>query len=251
MKQASVRFYAELNDFLVPSSRMQTLTYSFDVGGSVKDMIESLGVPHTEVDLILVNGEPVNFTYRVQDADKISVYPRFHSLEISPAAHLQAQPSGELRFAADGNLGRLAGYLRMLGFDTLYRSDYRDDELAQVSADEGRILLTRDRGVLMRSIVSRGYCVRETDPHRQLIEILQSFNLIPSIFPFRRCIHCNALLQPAEKRSVSDRLLPQTKQHYDEFYICPQCKRIYWKGSHYRHMLRFIDNIVDRVRSLE
>ena len=243
MKQAHVRLYAELNDFLPPGRNRRTTTCRFDVSGSVKDMIESIGVPHTEVDLILVNGEPAEFEYLVRDGDRISVYPRFQSLDISTLAHLRPQPLREARFVADTHLGRLAAYLRMLGFDTLYHNDYRDEELAQLSASECRILLTRDRGLLKRTIVTRGYCLRNTDPARQLAEVLQRFDLIPASAPFRRCMHCNAVLRPAEKEAISDRLLPETKRHYDEFFMCPQCARIYWKGSHYRRMLRLIESV--------
>lgn len=244
MKQAHIRFYAELNDFLLPPRRMQTIPYSFDVSGSVKDVIESFGVPHTEVDLILANGQPVDFSYGVQDGDRISVYPAFRSINISPVEHLREQLHPELRFVADAHLGRLAAYLRMLGFDTLYRRDYEDKELAQISARERRILLTRDRGLLMRTVVTWGYCLRATDPSRQLAEVVRQFDLIPSICPFRRCMHCNALLQRTEKEAISDRLLPQTRQHYDEFFICPECHRVYWKGSHYRRMTRLIESTV-------
>ncbi len=241
MKEAHVRFYAELNDFLPPESRMRDTIYSFEVSGSVKDVIESIDVPHTEVDLILANSEPVDFAYRVQNGDRISVYPTFQSLDISPVAHLRPQLLRELRFVADTHLGRLAAYLRMLGFDILYRNDYRDEDLARLSAGEKRILLTRDRGLLKRSIVVRGYCLRATDPRLQLVEVFQHFDLIGSIAPFRRCIHCNGLLQPTRKELVSDRLLPQTKRYFSEFYICPECNRIYWKGSHYRRMQRLIE----------
>ena len=244
MKQAGVRFYADLNDFLPPEKRARTMTYSFHVSGSVKDMIESLGVPHTEVDLILANGQAVDFTYQVQDGDTISVYPEFQSIDISPHAHLRPQPPAEMRFVADTHLGRLAAYLRMLGFDTLYRNDYADDELAKLSAAEDRILLTRDRGLLMRTVVTRGYCLRATQPARQLAELLQRFDLARAIMPFRRCMHCNAMLQPISKEIINDRLLPRTRQHFHEFYNCPQCGRIYWKGSHYRRMRQFIDSVI-------
>ena len=243
MKRAGVRFYAQLNDFLPPERRTRTITCTFDVSGSVKDMIESLGVPHTEVDLILVDGQAVDFTYRVQEGDRISVYPEFQSIDISPHAHLRPQPLPEIRFVADTHLGRLAAYLRMLGFDTLYRNDYADEELATLSADENRILLTRDRGLLMRAVVTRGCYLRNTEPVRQLAELLQRFDLARAITPFRRCMHCNAVLRPIPKETISDRLLPQTRQHFNEFYNCPQCGRIYWKGSHYRRMRRLIESV--------
>lgn len=244
MKQAHFRFYAELNDFLLPPTRMQTITYTFDVSGSVKDVIESFGVPHTEVDLILANGEPVDFSYSVQDGDRISVYPAFRSVDISPVEHLRAQLPPELHFVADAHLGRLAAYLRMLGFDTLYRRDYEDEELAQISVREKRILLTRDRGLLMRTVITWGYCLRATDPSRQLAEVVRHFDLTPSISPFRRCMHCNSVLQKTNKEAISDRLLPQTREHFHEFFSCPECHRIYWKGSHYRRMTRLIESVM-------
>jgi uncharacterized protein with PIN domain len=249
MKQAFVRFYGQLNDLLPREMKKQTITYTFDVSGSVKDVIESIGVPHTEVDLILANGKPTDFTYRVQENDRISVYPAYQSLDLSSLVHLQPQPLPESCFIADTHLGRLAGYLRMLGFDTLYRNDYQDGELAQLSGEK-RILLTRDRGLLMRTTVIRGYLVRATAPRAQLVEVIQRFDLTSSMAPFRRCIHCNALLRPAPKELVSARLLPQTKQHYEEFYICPECNRVYWKGSHYRRMQTLIETVTDQAKRL-
>jgi hypothetical protein len=243
MKRAGVRFYAELNDFLPPEKTARTITCSFDVSGSVKDMIESLGVPHTEVDLILANGEPVGFSYRVQQGDRISVYPEFRSIDISQQVRLRPQPLHDMRFVADTHLGRLASYLRMLGFDTLYKNDYADEDLARLSANEDRILLTRDRGLLMRTAVKRGCYLRSTEPAQQLVELLERFDLARAINPFRRCMHCNEMLRQVSKETISDRLQPQTRQHFDEFYICPQCGRIYWKGSHYRRMRRLIESV--------
>jgi uncharacterized protein len=244
MKRVEVRFYAQLNDFLLPSQQARQLTWNFEVPGSVKDMIESLGVPHTEVDLILANGEPVDFDHRLQDGDKIAVYPAFRSLDLSPVTHLQRHPLRSPQFIADTHLGRLAAYLRMLGFDTLYSNGYQDEELAKRSAREERILLTRDTGLLMRTIVGRGYYLRAIHPAKQVLEVLERFDLTPLLKPFSRCMHCNALLQATSKEAVSDRLLPETKQYYDEFFICPDCDRIYWKGSHYQRMQRFIESLL-------
>lgn len=246
MKHANIRFYAELNDFLPPERRNRTTSYAFTVSGSVKDMIEALGVPHTEIDLILANGESVDFSYRVQHGDRISVYPVFEAIDISPLVRLRPQPLRDPRFVVDTHLGRLTAYLRMVGFDTAYRHEHDDEGLAKISANERRILLTRDRGLLKRNLVIRGYCVRATNPREQLIEVLQRFDLVGSMTPFRRCVHCNALLRPTQKELIGDRLLPETKQSYDEFFVCPGCNRIYWKGSHYRRMQRFLDTIVER-----
>jgi uncharacterized protein with PIN domain len=245
-KQATVRFYAELNDFLAPWRRGGTTSYAFEVSGSIKGMIETLGVPHTEVDLILVNGEPEDFTYRLRNGDRISVYPVFESIDISALVRCRPQPLRESRFVADTHLGRLVRYLRMLGFDTEYRDDTQDEELAAISSNERRILLTRDRGLLKRNVVTRGYWVRATDSREQLEEVLQRFDLSGAIAPFSRCVHCNSLLRPTQKPLICHRLPPKTAQCYEEFHVCPGCERIYWKGSHYRRMQRFLEELLAR-----
>ena len=144
----------------------------------------------------------------------------------------------------DRGIPELTGYLRMLGFDTWYQRDSTDEKLAAISAGEDRILLTRDRGLLKRNIVTRGYFVQTADPSRQLVEVIQEFDLIQRMRPFRRCIHCNGILQPVPKEAVIDRLLPETRQYYDEFFLCPRCGHIYWKGSHYRRMKQFIESVI-------
>jgi uncharacterized protein with PIN domain len=243
MKQAYFRFYAELNDLIPAERRQVTCSHCFLAQTSVKDMIESLGVPHTEIDLILANGESVDFSYMLQDGDYVSVFPVFESLDITPLVRVRPQPLREPRFVLDGHLGRLARYLRMLGFDTLYRNDYADEELARISSEERRILLTRDPGLLKRSVITHGYCIRESDPTRQLLRVLHRFDLYGAITPFVRCLRCNALLQPVRKEDVLDRLLPMTKETHDEFQICPECDRVYWKGSHYKRMRQFVERL--------
>ena len=243
MSHATFRFYAELNDFLPKNRRFTAFPVPFELPASVKHMIESLGVTHTEVDLILVNGEPVDFSYIVQHGDRISVYPVFESLDISPAAHLRPEPLRRPRFVLDAHLGRLAVYLRMLGFDSLYRNDYEDGELALVSSQEIRILLTRDRGLLKRSLVSRGYYVREKEPRRQAVEVVQRFDLRSAFKPFTRCLRCNGLLEPAQEDTVAGQLLPGTQKHFHEFSRCRSCGQVYWKGAHYQRMLKLIESI--------
>lgn len=181
MARADFIFYAELNDFLTPSRKLVSFTHVFEGRGSIKDMIESLGVPHTEVALILVNGESVDFSYLVQDGDQISVYPVSESSHITPIVIVRPKPLLVPRFVLDIHLGKLAIALRMLGFDTLYRNDYTDEELAQISSTQGRILLTRDRGVLMRSVVTHGYYVRATHPPQQVVEVLRRFDLFEAV----------------------------------------------------------------------
>jgi uncharacterized protein with PIN domain/molybdopterin converting factor small subunit len=243
MKLARVRFFAQLNDFLPQEKRGREMEYEFEVSGSVKDAIEALGVPHTEIDIIVVNGESVDFSYRLRDGDRVSVYPVFQSIDVPSLVHLRPQVPSDMHFILDTHLGKLAAYLRMLGFDTKYSNAFEDDELAQISSQEGRILLTRDQGLLKRSIIAHGYWVRATMPREQVVEIVNYFDLVPRMIPFRRCMHCNGLLEGVSKERIIDRLQPETRQHHDEFYICPDCERIYWKGSHYDRMRNFIEKI--------
>ena len=244
MSQATFRFYAELNDFLPPDKRQVEFVHPFKGRVSIKDMIEALGAPHTEIDLILVNGASVDFSYVVQKDDRISVYPMFESFDIAPLLRLRPKPLRDPRFVLDTHLGKLAAYLRMLGFDALYRNDYEDGELAFLSSAELRTLLTRDRGLLKRNMVTHGYCVREMDPLRQLDEVVRRFDLYRLVVPFRRCIRCNGLLEPVPKEAILDRLPPQTAHYYDEFRMCQACGQIYWKGSHYERMRRLIDEVL-------
>jgi uncharacterized protein len=250
MPWVSIRFYAELGDFLPAGRRQVAFAHAVKEHVSVKDLVESLGVPHTEVDLILVNGESVEFSYRVQDGDRISVYPMFESLDITPLLRVRPQPLREPRFVLDTHLGKLAGYLRLLGFDTLYRNDYPDPLLVQISHREGRILLTRDRGVLKHRLVTHGYYVWETDPTCQVVEVLRRFDLAGAVAPFRRCMRCNGLLEPVAKERITDQLQPKTRLYYDEFRQCAGCGRVYWKGSHHERMQRFVESTLSQVQQI-
>lgn len=240
MTELTFRFYAELNDFLPAERRGVAFTYPYPGRAAIKDVIEAVGVPHTEVDLILVDGQSVDFAYVVQPGDGISVYPVFESLDIGPLNRLRPQPLRETRFVLDIHLGRLASHLRLLGFDTLYRNDYEDEELARISSSERRILLTRDVGLLKRSLVTHGYFVRATNPRQQTAEVLRRFDLFGQISPFRRCLRCNGVLRPVDKEVIVGRLPGEASRQYDEFRLCESCQRIYWKGSHYERLEQFI-----------
>lgn len=244
MKRAHFRFYAELNDFLPPARRGVAFPHEFHVGPSVKDVIESLGVPHTEIDLILADGESVDFAWILRDGARVSVYPVFESIDIAPVLRVRPAPLREVRFVLDVHLGRLARYLRMLGFDARWRNDAPDEELARCSAAEHRILLTRDSGLLKRRIVSHGYRVREADPRRQLAEVVRRLDLTRAIAPFRRCLCCNALLEAVRKEDVADALPPRVRERHGAFRRCPSCGRVYWAGSHHRKMERLISDLV-------
>ena len=249
MPIAHFRFYEELNDFLPPSQRKVTFEHEWHGADSIKHLIESIGVPHTEVDLIVVNGASVDFAYRPQDGDRISVYPVFESIDISPVTRLRPQPLRETRFVADGHLGRLAAYLRMLGFDTWWQFDADDATLAKVSSDEHRILLTRDRGLLKRGLVTHGYYIRANLPRDQLREVIERFDLQRAANPFTRCLMCNGLLQPVAIDEIKDQLLSDTICHYREFWRCARCGKVYWQGSHYRRMAQLLEEVLATSRT--
>jgi uncharacterized protein with PIN domain len=235
-KHAELRFYAELRDFLSADRRSGLVTRTFDVAGSVKDMIEACGVPHTEVAVILANGEAVDFSYRVRDGDHIAVYPPFRVFEIEPAQLVSPAPLQEPRFVLDGHLGKLARYLRLLGFDSTYDVAWTDPELIVMSTGETRALLTRDVGLLMHAKLTHGYFVRATDPRTQVTEVARRFDLAPLVDAFTRCMACNGILAIVEKEKVVDRLPPRTRERHDEFQTCLDCGRIYWQGSHHAQL---------------
>lgn len=241
MSTATFRFYGDLNDFLPQDRRQVTLEYPLNGPVAVKHPIEAMGVPHTEVTLILANSTPVDFSYLVQADDHISVYPAFSSLiSISgpPLRPALPHPPG---FVVDVHLGRLATYLRLLGFDTLYPDDHDDENLAEIAHLEKRILLTRDVRLLMRSKVIFGYWLRTKDSRKQLLDVIRRFQLQDAIQPWRRCLRCNGELKSVAKEKILHRLEPKTKKYYHDFQICTSCEQIYWKGSHYRPLLRFVE----------
>ena len=244
MSSAEFRFYSELNDFLPHNKRYKYNHLTFNGRQTVKHLIESIGIPHTEVDLILVSGKSEDFSYLVQDGDVISVYPVFESLDISAENKLRPEPLREPKFVLDTHLGRLAAYLRLLGFDALYRNDYDDQVLAEISHKEKRICLTRDRGLLKRNLITHGYCLRSTDSRQQVKEILRRFDLFRIAKPFQRCVRCNGMLENVKKEEIVDQLLPQTRRYYNEFKYCTECGQIYWEGSHFQRMNRFIESIL-------
>jgi len=246
-----LRFYAELNDLLPQDRRHRTFAHTLERRAAVKDLIEALGVPHTEVDLILVNGESVGFGHLVRPDDRISVYPVFESLDITPLVRVRPEPLRVTRFVVDGHLGRLAAYLRLLGFDTLYKNDYRDEELSRISRDERRILLTRDRGLLKRAMVTHGYCVRSQKPREQIVEVLRRFHLARSVSLGRRCVRCNGLLAPVEKVEIIDQLEPLTRRYYTDFCRCDTCGHVYWPGSHYARLQQFVEETLARCETNE
>jgi uncharacterized protein len=232
-KNARFRFFGPLNDFLPPDRREIEFSLQFQGSQSAKHLFESCGAPHVEVAVVTANGETVESSYLVQDGDGIEVRP--FTLPV-PAA----RPA---RFVLDNHLGKLAAYLRLVGFDIAYRNNLQDPELAQIASLEQRILLTRDRRLLMRAAVRQGYCVRSEWPRRQVVEILERYGLFAEITFLGRCVHCNTLLEPVTKQQILERLQPLTRQYFDEFQRCPGCDQVYWQGSHVTHIQEFIEDL--------
>jgi uncharacterized protein with PIN domain/sulfur carrier protein ThiS len=244
MAQATFCFKAELDHFFPPHKKGVIFTHEFKERPSIKDAIESLGVPHTEVYAIVVNEKAVDFSYIIQDSDRIIIHPISTASEISLDIQLQPPQPNLIRFVLDVHLGKLASLLRMLGFDTLYRNDYEDAELAEISATEKRMILTRDKGVLMRNKVTYGYYVRETHPEKQILEVLQRFDLFDSVKPFQRCIRCNGNIKQVDKALILDQIPPQIRREIEEFHRCTNCSQIYWQGSHTQRMEQAIEKFI-------
>jgi len=242
--EATFRFYAELNDFLPPERRQKEIPYRFHVAPSVKDAIEALGVPHVEVDLIVVNGVSVGFDHRLADGHRVSVYPVFESLDIASAVRLRGAPLRRTAFVADVHLRRLARFLRLLGFDTLHSNDFDDSELVELSVGQRRILLTRDRQLLKHGRVSHGYWVRSTDPIQQAREVIRRFDLADRVRPFSRCPACNGELVAVDKATVADRIPPKTARWLDDYTRCRVCGKLYWRGTHFERIERLIGRIL-------
>lgn len=247
---AEFRFYAELNDFLAQERRHVAFPREIGTGASVKDMIEALGVPHTEVDVILANGAPVDFAYLLEDGDRVSVYPPFATLEVPAGARLQPPPPAEPRFVLDAHLGRLGRYLRLLGFDSLHRNDYADATLAAITS-EGRILLTRDLDLLKRRAVIHGYYVRATDPRLQVLEVARRFRLANQLRPFVRCMACNGMLEEVEAVEVAAEVPEGTRRYADDFRRCNGCGQVFWRGAHYPRLAQIVEEVRGSGRAAE
>lgn len=204
-------------------------------------MIEACGVPHTEVELIVVDGRSVGFDYQVRDADRIAVYPVFESFDVGPLVRLRPEPLREVRFVLDVHLGRLARFLRLLGFDTAFDPGWDDPDLVRISTDEHRILLTRDVELLKHGSLTHGSFIRATEPERQVTEVVRRFHLANRIDPFTRCMVCNGRLVDVPKTDVVDRLPPRTAEHVEGFRECDACGRVFWRGPHSKRLDRIIE----------
>jgi uncharacterized protein with PIN domain/sulfur carrier protein ThiS len=246
MTSATFRFFDELNDFLPAERQRQSFTCECARGATVKHMIEALGVPHTEVELVLLNGESVGLERVILDSDRLAVYPKFDALEISPLLKVRAQPLRVLRFVADAHLGGLARLLRMSGFDTLYDNALEDGEIAEIAAQHGRIVLTRDRDLLKRRIISHGCYVHALKPSLQLRELFERLDLARSARPFSLCLHCNLPLHELSPELARPMVPPRIAALHSHFLHCAACQRVYWEGSHWRDMSALLAPLLKR-----
>ena len=245
-REARMRFYAELNDFLPEHRRQREFIYSFSGTPSVKDTIEAVGIPHTEIDVILVDGKSVDFAHLLQGGERVAVYPVFERCDVSTVTRLRPAPLRETRFIADVHLGTLARNLRLLGFDTAWERDLDDDTIIDRASRERRIILTRDKGILKNGNVTRGHWLRSTDPDEQLEEIVRGLDLAGSIEPYVRCMECNGELEDIARSEAARSVPLQVFLVYPEFKRCRRCGRVYWRGTH----LRRLDEVVERARSM-
>lgn len=242
-----LKFHGDLAFFLGSRAGGEIIERSLGEKTSVKDVIESSGVPHPEVDLILVNRQPVGFDHGLEQNADIDVYPVESLHTHFEQNHLQVRSTEH--FLADGHLGKLARNLRLLGFDVAYDPQAQDRQLLQRMTRENRALLTRDRRLLMHAIVETGYCPRSQNADAQTIEVIRRFDLFGSINPFTRCLRCNAPLQKVTKAEVIEKLEPLTKIYYEQFRRCTGCGQIYWPGSHFSKLQKRLEQIRTQIAS--
>lgn len=244
MVTATFRFYGPLNDFLPPERRRLAFDSACAQSATVKHMIEALGVPHTEVEIVLVNGESAGFGQRLKDGDRVAVYPAFGAFDVRSLSRVREHPLRVVRFIADAHLGGLARLLRMAGFDTLYRNHLDDSEIEAIAAREQRIVLSRDLELLKRRSVALGCYVRSLKPELQLREIFNRFDLSRSARPFTRCLVCNVPLRAIDKEFVFQRIPPSIRANFEHFTTCDACQRVFWKGSHWQRMHELVDAVI-------
>ncbi len=237
MPRVQVRVFQELNDHLPPARRGRVIEVDAAPGETVKSIVENLGVPHTEIDLITVEGESVPLWYQPPEAARINVYPMFERFDISGLTRVRREPLRQPRFELDVHLGKLARLLRMCGLDAEYRPPFDDAVLIDRALAEHRILLSRDREIFKYRRVTHGYWLRSQEPRQQLEEVIDRLDLRRHLRVFTRCMSCNGELEPVDKADIANRLLPRTAEYYDEFKRCSRCDKLYWKGSHYERML--------------
>jgi len=247
LASARFQFHPLLSPLLDRRFRYDPYLYHFKDSPSVKDAIEACGVPHTEVDVVLANGQSVTFDFRLQDGISVKIVPFGVLSDQQGLVHLSPPTSDPATFILDVHLGRLARRLRLLGLDCYYRNDCDDPSLIETALTQGRIILTRDRGILKHAAVRQGMLIRSGVVDEQVLQVLRRYQHSVRLSPFRRCPDCNGYLLPVAKDTIRDRLLPGTQRDYDQFQQCASCSKLYWEGSHYLRIKAWIDTVRARL----
>jgi uncharacterized protein with PIN domain len=242
--RVTIRLYGSLGDFVSASRRGAGFEHEAGEPRSAKDLVESLGVPHCEVQVVLVDGASVGFGHVLRGGERIAVYPYFSSIDAGDTTAGEPLPD-DPRFVLDGHLGRLAAYLRALGVDAAHDRDADDASIALKAADEGRVVLTRDVGLLKRALVRHGWWVRSDDPRTQFRDVVARFGLAARASPFTRCLACNGVLESAPSDSVVAAVPERVLRRVKSYARCPGCRRVFWRGTHHRDLSALIGSLVN------
>jgi len=222
----------DLQDLLRHGPNSEPIEYPLKRRASLKDIVESLGIPHTEIGAIQADGREADFGFIPEPGQTIQVSAAAVPFDVTRPSLLRPEPLPAVRFVVDVNVGRLAALLRLTGFDAAYENKLEDGQIAALAHREKRIVLSKDRALLKRSKIVFGRLVRAVRPDDQLRETLHFFGLAGPYELFTRCLLCNRVLEPVAKTDILHRLEPKTKKYFHTFKICPACDRIYWRGSH-------------------
>jgi len=241
--RVTVRIYEELNSFLPESRQKRDFSFELEEGATIQQLLSNLELPLSQVDLILVNGESVGVSFPLKAGDRISIYPVFERLNIAPVLKIRPAPLRKPRFICDVHLGKLATYMRMAGLDADYRNNFSGRQLIQLSVELGKIILTKNRGLLKNKRITHGYLVIQNLPKLQLAEIISCFDLKQWCSPLSRCLRCNLPVHSISKDDAVGKVAPRVLEMHDQFMKCDGCSRVYWKGTHYESMMSWISRL--------
>ncbi|MCP4760952.1 MAG: hypothetical protein GY870_04160 [archaeon] len=238
-----IQFERHFDFFLTNNKKSSQFVYCLNRKASIKDIIESLGVPHTEVGHLDFNNQEIDFSYIPVSQGVLTVHAIHLPFNVMIPSVLRPMPFNNIKFIADINVIKLGRLLILLGFDVNYSSHYSDNKIADIAEKECRIVLTRDTDLLKRKKIIFARRVKANLPYDQLIEVINFFGLQKLILFFSRCSACNIKLEIVEKNDVIHLLEPKTKKYFDNFFQCPQCKKIFWKGSHYENIQKQLSSL--------
>lgn len=241
-----IKFYYRLTKFL-QNKTQKFINHNFIDQTSVKDLIEAFNIPHTEVDVILVNRRSVNFDYLIKNGDKIEVFPDRALCSTKKIIPLKSLVKAKPKFIVDVHLGKLVREMRKLGLDVIYNNQFCDEEIVEISNKERRIILTRDIGLLKRKSVKHGLYLLNEKTDQQLKEIFQNIKKNISVNPLSICLECGTKLKRMSKKKALEQLNHLWFEKDTIFYHCGRCNKIFWQGSHYKRMIRAIKKEISNL----